>query len=65
MPSQKVSTFGSWAGQTSQVPLPPVASPTEQQSVVYDGTITAPATGSYQLGLSGWAGEGVVMCAQP
>ena len=32
-----LSTFGSWAGQTSQVPIPPVNSPAEQQSVVYDG----------------------------
>ncbi len=49
-----LSTFGSWAGQTSQVPIPPVNSPAEQQSVVYDGTITAPETGDYTLDLTGF-----------
>ena len=49
-----LSTFGSWAGQTSQVPVPPVDSPAEQQSVVYDGTITAPKTGDYTLDLTGF-----------
>lgn len=49
-----LSTFGSWAGQTSQVPIPPVNSPAEQQSVVYDGTITAPTTGDYTLDLTGF-----------
>jgi beta-glucosidase len=49
-----LSTFGSWAGQTSQVPVPPVDSPAEQQSVVYDGTITAPQTGDYTLDLTGF-----------
>ncbi len=49
-----LSTFGSWAGQTSQVPIPPVNSPAEQQSVVYNGTITAPETGDYTLDLTGF-----------
>ena len=49
-----LSTFGSWAGQTSQVPVPPVNSPAEQQSVVYNGTITAPETGDYTLDLTGF-----------
>lgn len=49
-----LSTFGSWAGQTSQVPIPPVTSPAEQQSVVYTGSITAPKTGAYTLDLTGF-----------
>jgi beta-glucosidase len=49
-----LSTFGSWAGQTSQVPTPPVNQPVEQQSVVYDGHITAPRTGDYRLALTGF-----------
>jgi beta-glucosidase len=49
-----LSTFGSWAGQTSQVPIPPVNTPTEQQSVVWEGTITAPKTGAYTLALTGF-----------
>ncbi|MBV8998849.1 MAG: glycoside hydrolase family 3 C-terminal domain-containing protein [Solirubrobacterales bacterium] len=49
-----LSTFGGWAGQTSQVPIPPVNSPTEQQSVVYDGHITPPKTGDYTLALTGF-----------
>ncbi|SOD74577.1 beta-glucosidase [Jatrophihabitans sp. GAS493] len=49
-----LTTFGLWAGQTSQVPEPPVTSPTDQQSVVYDGKITAPKTGDYVLDLTGF-----------
>jgi beta-glucosidase len=49
-----LSTFGSWAGKTSQVPIPPVNGPAEQQSVVYDGALTAPATGSYTFNLTGF-----------
>jgi beta-glucosidase len=49
-----LSTFGSWAGQTSQVPIPPVIGPAEQQSVVYDGGLTAPATGDYTFNLTGF-----------
>ncbi len=49
-----LSTFGDWAGQPPQVPPPPVLSPTEQQSVVYDGHITAPKTGAYTLALTGF-----------
>jgi beta-glucosidase len=49
-----LSTFGSWAGQTSQVPIPPLTSQLEAQSVVYDGNITAPKTGDYVLGLTGY-----------
>lgn len=49
-----LSTFGSWAGQTSQVPIPPVTGPTEAQSVVYEGSITVPKTGKYTLALTGY-----------
>src|SRR3954447_3556886 len=49
-----LSTFGAWGPGTSQFPLPPLDAANEPQSVVYDGTITAPKTGAYRLALSGY-----------
>jgi beta-glucosidase len=48
------STFPGWAGGGTQVPLPPFDFFLEQQSVRYDGFITAPVTGTYTLSLTGW-----------
>ncbi|MDX6228554.1 MAG: beta-glucosidase [Frankiales bacterium] len=59
-----LSTFGSWAGQTSQVPTPPVNGPAEQQSVVYDGALTAPATGDYTFNLSGFGDATMSLAGQ-
>jgi beta-glucosidase len=55
-----LSTFGLWAGQTSQVPAPPAGA----ASVVYEGTLTAPATGSYTLNLSGWGDATLTLADQ-
>ncbi len=60
-----LSTFGSWAGQTSQVPVPPVNGPAEQQSVVYDGGITAPTTGAYTFNLTGFGDATMTLDGQP
>ncbi len=49
-----LTDFPGWSGATSQVPVPPGANPSAQQSVVYDGHITAPATGDYTLALTGY-----------
>jgi beta-glucosidase len=48
------STFPGWAGAGSQVPVPPTNFFLEQQSVKYDGYLTAPASGAYTLSLTGW-----------
>jgi beta-glucosidase len=48
------STFPGWAGAGTQVPLPPTNFFLEQQAVKYDGFLTPPATGDYQLSLTGW-----------
>jgi beta-glucosidase len=48
------STFPGWAGAGTQVPLPPLNFFLERQAVMYDGFLTAPATGDYVLSLTGW-----------
>ena len=48
------STFPGWAGAGTQVPLPPLNFFLEQQAVKYDGFLTPPTTGDYQLSLTGW-----------
>src|SRR6266851_4420329 len=48
------STFPGWLGAGTQVPVPPFNFFLEQQSVKYDGFLTPPATGDYQLALTGW-----------
>jgi beta-glucosidase len=48
------STFPGWASAGTQVPLPPTNFFLEQQAVRYDGFLTPPATGDYQLSLTGW-----------
>jgi beta-glucosidase len=48
------STFPNWAGAGTQVPLPPTNFFLEQQAVKYDGFLTPPTTGDYQLSLTGW-----------
>jgi beta-glucosidase len=48
------STFPGWASAGTQVPLPPTDFFLEQQAVKYDGFLTPPATGDYQLSLTGW-----------
>jgi beta-glucosidase len=49
-----LTNFPGWSGATSQVPVPPGGNPSAQRSVVYDGHITAPATGNYTLALTGY-----------
>jgi beta-glucosidase len=48
------STFPNWTGAGTQVPLPPTNFFLEQQAVKYDGFLTPPTTGDYQLSLTGW-----------
>ena len=48
------STFPGWASAGTQVPLPPTNFFLEQQAVKYDGFLTPPTTGDYQLSLTGW-----------
>jgi beta-glucosidase len=48
------TTFPNWAGAGSSVPVPPTDFFLEQQSVRYDGYLTAPMTGRYVLSLTGW-----------
>jgi beta-glucosidase len=48
------TTFPNWVGAGTQVPVPPTNFFLEQQSVKYDGYLTAPATGTYTLSLTGW-----------
>jgi beta-glucosidase len=55
-----LSTFGSWAGRTSQVPVPP----TGAASAVWEGTLTAPASGDYTLNLSGWGDATLTLAGQ-
>jgi beta-glucosidase len=55
-----LSTFGSWAGRTSQVPIPPAGA----ASAVWEGTLTAPANGSYTLNLSGWGDATLALAGQ-
>jgi beta-glucosidase len=49
-----LSDFSGWTGATSQVPVPPGGDSSVLQSAVYDGHITAPATGDYSLALTGY-----------
>ena len=49
-----LSTFAPWGGKTTQVPAPPVSNQFSQQSVVWEGFITPPKTGAYQLSLTGF-----------
>lgn len=48
------STFPNWTSAGTQVPLPPTNFFLEQQAVKYDGFLTPPTTGDYQLSLTGW-----------
>jgi beta-glucosidase len=50
------STFPNWAGAGTQVPLPPTNFFLERQAVKYDGFLTPPTTGDYQLSLT-WLGR--------
>ena len=48
------TNFPGWLGAGTQVPPPPSNFFLEQQSVTYDGYLSAPATGRYTLSLTGW-----------
>lgn len=60
-----LSTFPNWVGAGTQVPVPPVNFFLEQQSVRYDGFITAPATGDYVLSLTGWGDAALTVDGMP
>lgn len=60
-----LSTFPNWAGAGTQVPIPPTNFFLEQQSVRYDGYLTAPATGDYALSLTGWGDATLTLDGTP
>jgi beta-glucosidase len=60
-----LSTFPNWAGAGTQVPIPPVNFFLEQQSVRYDGFLTAPMTGDYVLSLTGWGDATLTLDGSP
>jgi beta-glucosidase len=59
------STFPGWAGAGTQVPLPPTNFFLEQQAVKYDGFLTPPTTGDYQLSLTGWGDATLTLDGTP